>query len=393
MSCPDCQSLVDIDDLSSPYVVRKCANCGREINLREPGDNGHGIKVEKGDRFVFPEGWLQISAHPLKGRGNLSRSGLRWFAKLIFVEDVGKTEDVDGLIAKTADDAESILRESALFEHLNLDDEDGVLEAFEIVKKDQSTLEWWAFLIDTMTGIAQDALKDNDAKKAVWAIRAAERFRAMCVFKSHLEEVVWMGHSAGRLVDILNAWYANTTNGKEQYWQQLFKNNPVSLTQLFAVPVVFVGDNAYVGGLNVDRQNSKFVDYLYANDSSNDAVLVELKTPVAKLLGAKYRKGVYKPSAELSGSVVQVLDYKRELSANIRNIVGDTGKKIEIFNPRCIVVIGDATTELDDNVKRKSFELYRTSLKDVEVVTFDELFRKAEMLAKLFNIVAKRSET
>ena len=83
--------------------------------------------------------------------------------------------------------------------------------------------------------------------------------------------------------------------------------------------MVFVGDKAYVGGMNVDRQDAKFVDYLYANDSSNDAFVS--KTPVTKLLGSKYRKGVYKPSAELSGSVVQALDYRRELSASIRTLL------------------------------------------------------------------------
>jgi hypothetical protein len=36
--------------------------------------------------------------------------------------------------------------------------------------------------------------------------------------------------------------------------------------------------------------------------------------------------------------------------------------------------------------KRKSFELFRTNLKNVEIVTFDELFKKAETLATLFNL-------
>jgi hypothetical protein len=34
-----------------------------------------------------------------------------------------------------------------------------------------------------------------------------------------------------------------------------------------------------------------------------------------------------------------------------------------------------------------SFELFRTSLAGVDVITFDEFFRKIEHLAKLFNLV------
>ena len=161
------------------------------------------------------------------------------------------------------------------------------------------------------------------------------------------------------------------------------------LSQLFSVPVVFIRDKAYVGGMNIDRQDAKFVDYLYTNETSNDALLVELKTPKTKLVGTKYRKGVHKPSSDISGSIIQVLDYRRELSKNIHHITSGTDKKIDIFNPRCVVIAGNASTELDTELKRKSFELFRTSLKDVEIVTYDELFKKAETLATLLNLVWK----
>jgi len=393
MSCASCAHLENISDLSTPYVERTCPNCGRKVNLREPGENGHGIKVEKGDQFKFPKGWLQLAANPLKGTGHLTKHGLGWFAKLIFVEEIKKESEVTELLEESRLYADKILEDSELLSDLNLESEDDAMEAIGRLQKDQASLEWWALLVGTFSAIAKDAIEEKDARKAAWATRALERCRSMCVFKTHLEEVVWMGHSAGRLVEVLKKWYANTTNSIEAYWQQLFKENPYVLSQLFSVPVVFIGDNAYVGGMNIDRQDAKFVDYLYATDSSSDAILVELKTPVTKLLGSRYRKGVFKPSAELSGSIVQALDYRRELSRSIQSLLKDTDKKIEIFNPRCVVVAGDATTELDTEVKRRSFELYRASLKDLEVVTYDELFKKAEVLATLFNLKAARKET
>ena len=57
-----------------------------------------------------------------------------------------------------------------------------------------------------------------------------------------------------------------------------------------------------------------------------------------------------------------------------------------MFNPRCIVIIGNAEKELSSVSKRRSFELFRANLKDVEIVTYDELFKKAETLATLFNL-------
>jgi hypothetical protein len=215
-----------------------------------------------------------------------------------------------------------------------------------------------------------------------------EKQLGLCVV--HLEEVVWMGHSARRIVEAINIWRSNKNNANEEFWQSIFNENPFILSQLFSIPVVFIKDKAYVGGMKVDRQDAKFVDYLYTNDSSNDALLVEIKTPKTKLVGRKYRKGVHTPSSEITGSIVQVLDYRRELSRNIRSITEDTDHTIDIFNPRCVVIAGNSSTELDDELKRKSFELFRTNLKDVEVITFDELFKKAETLATLFNLIKKK---
>lgn len=392
MNCDACSELQDVTDLTSPYVVRTCNKCGRKINLREPGENGHGIKIAKGDQFFFPNGWLKIAANPLKGNGHLTKFGLAWFAQLIFVEDIKTASELNSFLDKSENECDEILRASPLLAEFDLADTETAELVFKTLEKNQAEPEWWAYLAGTFNSIVRDALTENDAQKAVWAMRAAERCRSMYVFKTHLEEVVWMGHSASRIIQIIQKWHANKTNDNEEFWQTIFNENPYVLTQIFSVPVVFIKDKAYVGGMNIDRQDAKFVDYLYANESSNDALLIELKTPVTKLLGRKYRKGVHNPSSELSGSIVQALDYRRELSSNIKNISDGTSHTIDIFNPRCIIVVGNASDELDSDIKRKSFELFRTSLKDIEIITYDELFKKAENLASLFNLVWKTSQ-
>ena len=48
--------------------------------------------------------------------------------------------------------------------------------------------------------------------------------------------------------------------------------------------------------------------------------------------------------------------------------------------------------ELNDETKKRSFELFRTSLRDIEVVTYDELFRKVEVLAQIFNLTSGKQE-
>jgi Shedu protein SduA, C-terminal len=156
------------------------------------------------------------------------------------------------------------------------------------------------------------------------------------------------------------------------------------LPQMFSVPAVVIGDKAYVGGTAVDRKDARFVDYLFAGETSKDALLVEITTPVTKLLGSEYRN-VYRPSPELSGAVVQILDNRRQLVVDGVNRASET--HIPYFNPRCLLLIGNGAAELTDRRKRQSFEIFRAGMHEVEILTFDELFHKIEAIAKLVGLV------
>lgn len=385
MTCKACGHLIDIEDFSSLYVIRKCPECNRKIKLREFDKKGHGIKIDEGDKVVMPP--LTFSANPLKSNAALTKHGLEWFAELIFLESLpDNPNNLEPELKKNEEFCENFLRKSKLLDEFDLGNPEHSEGIFQKLSSNQSSAEWWVYLFATFNFGVEQAIKENNTKKAAWAMGSAERCRAMYVFKEQFEEVVWMGHSARRIIDVINKWHSNKTNSDEEFWQRVFNENSYVLSQLFSVPVVFIQDKAYVGGMKIDRQDAKFVDYLYTNQSSNDALLIEIKTPDKKLIGGRYRKGVHNPSSELSGSVVQVLDYKRELSNNIKSITKDTSHIVDVFNPKCVVIIGNYEKELDTDLKRKSFEMFRTNLKDVEIVTFDELFKKAETLATLFNL-------
>jgi hypothetical protein len=94
---------------------------------------------------------------------------------------------------------------------------------------------------------------------------------------------------------------------------------------------------------------------------------------------------IYSPSSELGGAVVQVLAYRSELIRNLQSLTEGTPHSLKAFNPRCVLVIGNAEVQLKDEDERRSFELFRASV-EVEIVTYDELFRKVEILAELFGL-------
>ena len=74
--------------------------------------------------------------------------------------------------------------------------------------------------------------------------------------------------------------------------------------------------------------------------------------------------------------------YKDTFLRKYGNLRVETPEPFRLVDPRCLVVIGN-TGELDTEGKRESFEHFRRALRGTEIITFDELFRKVEVLLHL----------
>ncbi len=181
---------------------------------------------------------------------------------------------------------------------------------------------------------------------------------------------------------VLSVWNENSNNSNENFWQEFFVENPWVIGQAFASPLVILEDQAYLGGKAIDDMGGKVIDFVYRNKLTNNVVLVEIKTPVTNLVASQYRQGVYPIHKELSGAVNQLLAYRDSIQKEFYSLVRNSDTHFSVFNPRCALVVGD-TGSLDDEDKRAAFELFRAELKNVEVVTFDEVFEKANLLLKL----------
>ena len=181
---------------------------------------------------------------------------------------------------------------------------------------------------------------------------------------------------------VLRTWSEHADNAEEEFWQQLFAQHSFVLSQLFAYPVVLIGQKAYVGGKGLSNSGGKIVDFLYRIDTSGAAVLIEIKTPITALLSKQYR-GIYPPSMELNGSISQVLAYRESLMTDFRELCASESKLCPA-EPYCIVIIGDASAELVDEEKRRSFERFRERLVGVRIITFDEVYRRIQSLTELF---------
>lgn len=91
------------------------------------------------------------------------------------------------------------------------------------------------------------------------------------------------------------------------------------------------------------------------------------------IIGNSYR-ATYSFSSEMSGAVNQVLNYKDSLTKEFYSLQSKSSPRFEVFNPKCVVIIGKISAMEVDEVA--AFERFRNSLNNVTVVTFDELYTR-----------------
>ncbi len=189
---------------------------------------------------------------------------------------------------------------------------------------------------------------------------------------------------AARLKSFLTAYNENRSRADEGYWQRLLEQHSWVISQVYAYPFVIIEGQAYVGGKRVDNRSGNVVDFLYANAITENVALVEIKTPATTLLEAKvYRNNTYNVTRDLSAASQQLLVAKSSLLREYRNLAGDELPLFRPFSPKALLIVGDTAKLPEPAAARRSFELYRNNLREIDVITFDELANKIERLVKL----------
>jgi hypothetical protein len=187
--------------------------------------------------------------------------------------------------------------------------------------------------------------------------------------------------SRANLRAVLKLWTENSDNPDEEFWQEQLSKHSFVLGLLFAYPIVVIKGKAYVGGKSYDNKHGNLVDFLARVPGSANAVLIEIKTPTASLLGTEYRDDVFPPSTDLVGAISQVIHYRESLSnePTIRH-----GAGLSPSEPRCLIITGCRNRELTDDPRSRSFEHFRERIIGVTIVTFDEVFARIRNLDALF---------
>lgn len=187
-----------------------------------------------------------------------------------------------------------------------------------------------------------------------------------------------------KIYRLLELWRANINNADEEFWQKFFKMHPWVISQIFSYPVVLFKDKAYIGGKSISNKEGNVIDFLYKNKLTDNLILVEIKAPTTKLLSKEYRDNIYSVSTDLTGAANQILNYKDGFQKEYNLLASKTSATSELFNPKCLLIVGNQEKEIINKNLRRSFELYRAEMKSVEIITFDELFEKVKFVINMF---------
>lgn len=176
----------------------------------------------------------------------------------------------------------------------------------------------------------------------------------------------------------------NLYNSDEiHFWQPFFEKNAWVLSQIFNAPFMIMDNCNYVGGKSLNNRHGKFTDFIYQNKVSKNIALIEIKAPTITLTQSeKYRADVYSASKELSGAITQLLIQKDTLYKDFASIRLHTENVFEALNFRCVLLVGNYS-KLSES-ERKCFEIYRNELRTVEIICFDELLAKINLMLELF---------
>lgn len=147
-----------------------------------------------------------------------------------------------------------------------------------------------------------------------------------------------------------------------------------------------------VQGFRINQSGKRIDALMKTKGTISTLCFVEIKTHDTMLLGREYREACWAPSAKLAGALFQVQGtvaaamYDRHVLRMEDREGNPTGEDVFNYAPKSYLVVGNLAEFITDagvnNNKLRSFELFRRNLIAPEVITFDELYQRAQFIVR-----------
>ncbi len=171
---------------------------------------------------------------------------------------------------------------------------------------------------------------------------------------------------------IIKEFEENLANSiSENAWGKYLKKN------------LFLLESKYVKilpELNVILRGSRNADFGMI-DTKGFLDIFEIKKPNTNLLSSETDRGNYYWHSDTVKAIVQAEKYlfnaERKASTLADDIKREERIDVKVIKPRAILIIGHSN-QLDNENKKEDFKVLRKSLKNIEIVLYDELVEGME---------------
>jgi hypothetical protein len=191
------------------------------------------------------------------------------------------------------------------------------------------------------------------------------------------------------------------SSSEEKVWQYFFEKNE----WIFGYGLDYrfksiLQREAHLSDSQLDGSDSVIGDYLLGD--KRFTTFVEIKKPSTPLYGtSKNRSGSWKLSNDLIDAISQILEHKAAGTIKLESeLYNDKGELVtqKAYDSKVILIIGNwnelnnSKNELEKRIKNKTFELFRNDSRNVDIITFDELYERAQFIVK-GNSIAEEEKT
>lgn len=166
-----------------------------------------------------------------------------------------------------------------------------------------------------------------------------------------------------------------------EFEEKFAKNTSESDWGTFLEKNLFLIDSKYVKAipeLNVVLAGARKVDFGLI-DAQGYLDMFEIKKPQTELLATKQDRGNYywHPNATMALMQAEKYLYYAESRRKIleEDIERQKKHKVTVIKPRAYIIMGN-TSQLDTKEKQEDFRVLRSSLKNLEIILYDELLER-----------------
>ncbi len=334
---------------------------------------------EDGTQWVVrtsPAGRVQIKLLMSGSPGNVTKIMIQR------VTHYGRGPKAETKLTLEGQDATRLIELIRNVEHVPVEGEEGIRVDDALVREVFSSPESLAQLYERDRDLFRQLISDDSTARDVIAIQRrrseVERFRSLLDDPDFFAEA------------------ARIAGGREAAWQRFFEDNPWVLGTGLGAQLFTSWDDArleqVVAGSDLGHKGKRADALMRTSGVVRWLTFAEFKTHETPLLGGtEYRPGVWAPSRDLAGGVAQAQATVQRAVEELREVVRRTaadGSEIPddiafLTRPRSFLVAGRLDQLLGEfggphHEKIRSFELYRRSVAEPEIVTFDELLARAE---------------